>query len=308
LFEREVLIVLLPDGVRCEVPLKPFTSYRIGGPAKYYSAPSVLEDLLELLQWAKHESLPIFVLGGGTNVLVSDRGFPGLVIHLRNFLTNLSDIQAGGRWTVGAGTALTPWVRRTVYEGFQGVEDLIGIPGTIGGALRMNAGAFTGEISRPLLNVEVLDAHLRLNTLEKREVRFSYRRAPELEDKIILKARFILERGDAKRLKLRLREVLRLRREKQPLESPSCGSVFKRPEGDYAGRLIEEAGLKGITCGGAQVSPKHANFIVNLGYASAADVLKLIKHIKKKVKEVFGIELQREIVLVGFREEELIGT
>ncbi len=290
------------------MPLKPFTSYRIGGPADYYAAPSTLEDLLELLQWAKHESLPVFILGGGSNVLISDRGFRGLVIHLKDFLTDLVEVKGEGEWTVGAGVRLTPWVRRTAHEGFQGVENLIGIPGTVGGALKMNAGAFGGEISEPLISVDVLDARFHLDTLKKREVNFDYRKAPELEDKIILKARFKLQPGDAQALLMKLREILHRRRRRQPLEAPSCGSVFKRPEGDYAGRLIEAAGLKGTTCGGAQVSMKHANFIVNRAGASAADVLELIKRVKRAVKDAFGVELQREIVLVGFSEEELRGA
>ncbi len=203
---------------------------------------------------------------------------------------------------------LTPWVRRTAWKGFRGLEALTGIPGTVGGAVRMNAGAFSQEIGDPLIRVEVIDQDLKAVVRKREDIGFSYRSAPGLEDCIILKAEFQLQPDDPHKLVNHMREIVSLRRRRQPLRWPSCGSIFKRPSGDFAGRLIEEAGLKGVMRGGAQISELHANFIINRGGASARDVLELIKLVKRKVQEGSGVVLEREVVLLGFTEEELIGT
>jgi UDP-N-acetylmuramate dehydrogenase len=284
------------------------TAYRIGGPAKYYVNPSSRESLIQALRWAREENLPAFVMGAGTNILISDRGYPGLVIHLWGFLGDPGQPSPSGQWGVGAGVMLSPWVRRTAWQGYAGLEALIGIPGTVGGGLRMNAGAFSQEISGPLISVEVIGGDLDIGHLKAGEIGFAYRQAPGLEGKIIVSARFQLEPGDRQKLMSHVREVIALRRNRQPLEWPSCGSVFKRPEGDFAGRLIEAAGLKGMERGGAQISTKHANFIVNRGGATARDILNLIKTARKRVQEDFGVALEREVILVGFSEEELEGA
>ena len=297
-----------PADVSENVVLGLLTGYRIGGPAKFYAKPASQESLLAVLRWAKRENVPVFILGGGTNILVSDRGYAGLVIHLKDFSSQLTKQSDVGVWTVGAGVNLTPWVRRTGYKGFSGVEALIGIPGTMGGALRMNAGAFSQEISDKLISVEVIDKDLEVEHIKAKKIDFSYRKAPKLEDKIILSTKFQLTPDDPTKLIIHMKEIIVLRRNRQPLQWPSCGSVFKRPEGDYAGRLIEAAGLKGLSDGGAQIPDKHANFIVNRGGAKAQNVLELIKAAKKIVNEEFGIVLEREVILMGFNEEELEGT
>jgi UDP-N-acetylmuramate dehydrogenase len=290
------------------VPLAPLAYYRIGGPAEYYARPKTAESLLEILKWTRDEGIPTFILGAGTNLLVSDRGYTGLVIHLKGFKGGIGNPSITGEWGIGAGAMFTPWVRKTAWLGYVGVEALIGIPGTVGGALRMNAGAFSQEICQTLVNVDVIDKDLNIRQLETQEIRFSYRQAPGLDDKIILQARFQLERGDTERLIEHIRQIITLRRDRQPLQWPSCGSVFKRPEGDYAGRLVEAAGLKGLTVGGAQIAEDHANFIVNRENARASDVLELIKSAKKRVQKEFGVKLQREVILIGFTEEEMNGT
>lgn len=296
-----------PPDVQRDVLLGPMTSYRIGGLAKYYTKPGTREGLLAELAWANAEGIPTFVLGGGTNVLVADRGYDGLIIHLRGFLDQASDPLPGGECEVGAGAMLTPWVRRVAGKGFTGVEALIGIPGTIGGALRMNAGAFSQEISQPLVSVDVIGEDLNIEIISAGDIGFSYRKAPGLQDKVILSARFQLESGDPVKLIGHLREIIAMRRNRQPLEWPSCGSVFKRPPGDFAGRLIEAAGLKGLSYGGAEIPQKHANFIVNRGGARAEDVLAIIKTAKQRVQENFGVTLEREVILIGFTEDELEG-
>lgn len=297
-----------PPEVQSDVLLGPMTAYRIGGPAKYYAKLATREALLAALSWANSEGIPTFILGGGTNVLVADRGYDGLIVHLRGFLDQASDPLPGGECEVGAGTMLTPWVRRVAGKGYAGVEALIGIPGTIGGALRMNAGAFSQEISQPLVSVDVIGEDLNVETVKTGDIGFSYRKAPGLQDKVILSARFQLESGDPVKLIGHLREIVAMRRNRQPLEWPSCGSVFKRPPGDFAGRLIEAAGLKGLSRAGAEIPQKHANFIVNRGGARAEDVLAIIRTAKKRVQESFGVTLEREVILIGFTEDELEGT
>jgi UDP-N-acetylmuramate dehydrogenase len=304
-----------PRAIRENVSLAGLTSYRIGGPARYYAKPEDVQTLLTILRWAHETGLPTFTLGAGSNLLVSDRGYPGLVLHLQGFLDQKTEPTPAGNWEVGAGTLLTRWVRHTVACGLAGAEALIGIPGTLGGALRMNAGAFSVEISQLLIDTDIIRlnpagtaAEPQIERLANAAIRFAYRSAPGLKDTIIIKARFQLTPGDKDKLTMQAREVTAIRRNRQPLERPSCGSVFKRPEGDFAGRLIEAAGLKGLACGGAQISPKHCNFIVNLGNASAVEVLSLIKTMKKRVFDHSGVTLEREVILVGFEEDELAGA
>jgi len=304
-----------PPLIQENVPLQPLTSYRIGGPAKYYFKPPQLEDLQTALAWAGEEEIPFFILGAGSNVLVADRGYDGLIIHLQGFLSGLHEPDREGMWEIGSGASLLHWVRRSVARGYSGAEALIGIPGTIGGALRMNAGAYGVEIGALLDSAEVIflgsgsrQRGYKLERISPDRIGFAYRQAPGLENTAIVRARFRLIPGDKKKLLKGLREVIALRRSKQPFEWPSCGSVFKRPAGDFAGRLIEASGLKGAICGGAQISPKHANFISNTGDAKAGDVLDLIKLVKKRVLEDHGVTLQREVILIGFKEDELEGA
>jgi UDP-N-acetylmuramate dehydrogenase len=304
-----------PPNIKEQVPLKPLTSYRIGGSAKYYVQPRRLEELQAALAWANEEKLPFFILGAGSNVLVADRGYNGLIIHLQGFLSDLQEPDREGVWEIGSGASLLHWVRRSVGRGYSGAEALIGIPGTIGGALRMNAGAYGVEIGALLDSAEVIflgsavcQVGYKLERIRPDRIGFAYRQAPGLEDTAIVSARFRLIPGDKGKLMKDLRDVIALRRSRQPLEWPSCGSVFKRPAGDFAGRLIEASGLIGTVCGGAQISPKHANFISNSGNAKASDVLDLIKLVKKQVLQDHGVTLQREVILIGFREDELEGA
>jgi len=295
-------------GIEENVPLAPMTSYRIGGPADYFTQPSRIQELIRALEWAKNEDQQVFIMGAGTNVLFSDGGYKGLIVQMRQFNSDLGEPSADGIWEISSGAMLTSLVRRAIWRGYEGIEDLAGIPGTLGGALRMNAGAFKQEISQTLTDIDILSDEFEVQRLNAANIGFAYRKAPGLAGKTIISARLQLRQCNRDDLIDRMRSILQLRREKQPLQFASCGSVFKRPEGDFAGRLIEEAGLKGLTCSDAQISDKHANFFINKGNASATDLLYIIKAAKKKVKEEFDVELKREVILLGFTEEELNGT
>jgi UDP-N-acetylmuramate dehydrogenase len=256
-----------------------------------------LKELRILNRLIQSQRIPMFVLGGGANVLISDTGFDGVVVHLKNFNQLIFN---GSKVLAGAGLVLDELVVECLKRGLSGLEKLSGIPGTLGGALRMNAGAFEAEISDSLLSVECMDQlgnHLRL---DKADVGFSYRRAPAIKDKYILSSTFDFNHGDKEGLFLSRQQILSKRQERQPWQYPSAGSVFKRPPGYYAGKLIEELGLKGKKVGGAQISPKHAGIIVNLGDAKAVDVLALIRLAQEKVRAQYGIELELEQELIGF--------
>ncbi len=294
---------LLRSQIRGEVllnePLKDRTTYRIGGAAKYFVCPKDCEDLKRLNDLIREHAIPRFVLGGGANILVSDAGFAGVVIQMKNFDRLEFD---GSRVAAGAGLVLDRFVIACLRRGLAGLERLSGIPGTLGGALRMNAGAFDAEISDHLQSVECLDFDGNHRMLSKPEVQFAYRQAPTIRDTYILGATFNFPPGIAESLFLTREEILARRFEKQPWQYASAGSVFKRPPGHYTGKLIEDLGLKGKTIGRAQISPKHAGIIINLGGAQAADVLRLIRLAKGQVKQHFQVELELEQELIGFED------
>jgi UDP-N-acetylmuramate dehydrogenase len=283
--------------VDIDKPLAPYTSYKIGGPTALWVEPATENGVARVLEIVASAGVPLFVLGRGSNLLISDRGWNGVTLYLGD---NLSGWEfKHNEATVLAGTRLMDLIRWTVAQGLAGLEHLAGIPGGVGGALRMNAGAFGREIE----NVTVSVSGYRLNgsrrQVNRRDIDFGYRRVPNLEDMIITAGRFRFENFDAARLKTRMEDILAMRAQKQPLKFPSCGSVFKRPAGYYAGALIEEAGLKGERVGGAMVSRKHAGFILNVANAAAADVYALIRIIEKRVLERFGVRLEREVKLIG---------
>ena len=283
--------------VQVDKPLAPYTSYKIGGPTAVWVAPVSEDGVGRTLEIIHRNGAPLFVLGRGSNVLLSDRGWDGVTLYLGE---NLSAMAFDGRQArVLAGTLLLDLIRAAVKKGLAGMEQLAGIPGGIGGALRMNAGAFGQEIERSTRTVNGFRLNGSSFQAARNDITFDYRRVPELEDVIITSAVFGFEESDPHILSDRMDDILALRAKKQPLGHPSCGSVFKRPAGYYAGALIEEAGLKGERAGGAMVSPKHAGFILNVDGASAADVYSLINLVEKKVFERFGVRLEREVRLIG---------
>ncbi len=284
--------------------LNRYTSFQIGGPADYYLEPADKEDVVRIVRYLKEQEIPFMMMGRGSNMLVSDEGVRGAVI---NFETGLKGVRLeGDRVVVEAGVGLARFVDFCIQHALAGVEMLPGIPGTVGGAIMMNAGAYGGEISDHLVDVEVLRG-AEVTIVPKEQAGFRYRHSGFQND-IILGASFRLPPGDKAAIMKRRRELLLKRNETQPLNMPNSGSMFKNPPGTYAARLIEEAGLKGATRGQSQISEKHANFFLNLGGATANDVLQLIRLARETVMKKFGISMELEIKLVGFPEEVQRGT
>ena len=279
--------------------LSKHTSFRIGGPADYYLEPADKDDAVRLAIYLHGQRIPFMVMGNGSNLLVSGGGVRGVVINLEYGLKNVRML--GEIVIADAGVSLAKFVDFCIQQSRQGVEMLAGIPGTIGGAVVMNAGAYGGEISDHIVEVEVLHES-RINKVKKAEAGFAYRRSG-LNTDIILGASFALPLGNKAELMSRRRQLLIKRNESQPLNLPNSGSVFKNPPGTFAGKLIEEAGLKGTRRGKAQISEQHGNFIVNTGGATAADVLELIQLAQTTVQEKFNIRLELEVKVVGFPVE-----
>jgi UDP-N-acetylmuramate dehydrogenase len=288
----------LPDvDLKTDEMIAPYTSYKIGGPAAIWVAPRSEAVIGQVLALTHAAGVPLFILGRGSNLLVSDKGWPGVTLYLGD---NISGWRFDGtEASVLAGTPLIDLIRATVSQGLGGMELMAGIPGGIGGALRMNAGAFGQEIEQTTVEVQGFRLDGTSFKARREEINFSYRCVPDLEQVVIATVRFRFKKADAGILKIRMDDILALRAKKQPLDYPSCGSVFKRPPGYYAGTLIEEAGLKGLRIGGAGVSPKHAGFILNIDNAKAADVFALICKIEDKVRQRFGVRLEREVRLIG---------
>jgi UDP-N-acetylmuramate dehydrogenase len=274
------------------------TSFKIGGPADFYVIPNDERELATLLGLCQSEEIPRFIIGRGTNLLVNDKGFRGVVIDLsqacRNFQIEDTVVVAG------AGILIDDLITRSMASGLSGGEKLSGIPGSIGGAVILNAGAFGTEVKDILASVKLIDADTGIKWLSRDQIIMQYRRTDIAPDAVVLEASFNLRPGSRSEVEPIRADILTARRAKQPLSLPSAGSVFKRPPGDYAGRLIEAAGLKGLRIGDAIVSEKHANFIVNCGTASASDVYRLITEIQEIILKRFGISLEPEIHLLGF--------
>ncbi len=283
--------------VQTNKPLAPYTSYRIGGPTALWAAPTTESGVGRVLEFIHERRLPLFVLGHGSNVLISDAGWQGVTLYVGE---NLSGWRFDHQQAqVLAGSRLADFIRAAVTMGLGGMEQLAGIPGGVGGALRMNAGAFGREIEAVTVTVSGFSLEGLPFRAERHQIGFGYRQALQLEKVVITSARFRLQSADSGFLQLRMQDILAIRGQKQPLDYPSCGSVFKRPPGYYAGSLIEQAGLKGAHIGGAMVSPKHAGFILNTKNATASDVYALIRLIEKRVFERFGVRLEREVKLIG---------
>ena len=275
----------------------PYTSYKIGGPTGVWAAPRTESGIGEVLKVVHAAEIPLFILGLGSNVLVSDKGWPWVTLYLG---TNISGCSFDGTAASAfAGTPLLVLIKDAVERGLGGMELMAGIPGGIGGALRMNAGAFGQEIEQTTVRVKGFRVDGAPFMAERKQINFNYRRVPDLENVVITSGQFCFIKTDAALLKDRMDDILALRAKKQPLNYPSCGSVFKRPAGYYAGALIEEAGLKGEHVGGAMISDKHAGFILNVNNARAADIYKLIRRIEDKIEDRFGVRLKREVKLIG---------
>ena len=278
-------------------PLNKYTFTKTGGPADFLAFPKSVTEVKALLEECRQNNLPWMVLGNASNLIVRDGGIRGLVIMLEK----LNHIEVkGNQITSQAGAKLIDTTYVALEHHLTGFEFACGIPGSIGGAVFMNAGAYGGEIKDVFVSCEVLYPDGQIKTLSAKEMAFSYRHsAIQAQHCIVLSATFALQEGNYAEIKAKMDELTHLRASKQPLEYPSCGSVFKRPVGHYTGPLIEQAGLKGMTIGGAQVSEKHAGFIVNINHATATDYVNLIHYIQKVIKEKFDVTLETEVRIIG---------
>ena len=296
-----ILAFSAPEQLLFDEPMAAHTTFRVGGPADLFYLPRSAAELKKALQAADSAGVPALVIGNGSNLLVRDGGVHGLVIALGE---DFSTVRVEGTTLFAeAGARLSRVAQTAQAAGLAGLEFASGIPGTLGGGVAMNAGAYGGQISDVLIDAEVLlDGEVR--TLDRAALEMGYRSTlPLRKGGIVTSARFELTPDDPAVIDARMRELNARRRDKQPLNFPSAGSTFKRPEGYFAGVLIEGAGLKGASVGGAQVSPKHAGFIVNTGSATAADVLALIHHVQETVYQKDGVRLELEVRVVGEERE-----
>lgn len=278
-------------------PLSLYTYTKTGGPADMLVFPNSAEEVKDVVLWAKKENLPLTVLGNASNLIVKDSGIHGIVM----ILTEMKQIKIEKeKITVQSGARLIDTSYAAYEAELTGLEFACGIPGSIGGAVYMNAGAYDGEVSEVIESVTVLTRDGEVKTFDNQELEFSYRhsRIQEIQD-IVLEVVFQLKKGHSVDIKERMDELTFLRESKQPLEYPSCGSVFKRPAGYFTGKLIQEAGLQGKIWGGAQISMKHAGFIVNINQATATDYIELIHHIQEVIFEKNGVKLVPEVRIIG---------
>lgn len=289
------------DNIRLEEPMAKHTTFQIGGLAQVFVMPQTIEQIQEITKFCNVEKIPLFILGNGSNVLISDKGMDGVVLQLyRNF----SDMRIEGTTVYAqAGVMLANIGNAVCEKELTGFEFAAGIPGTVGGAIMMNAGAYGGEMKDIVKSVTVMERDGNVMELSCEQMEFAYRHSIVAEKEyIVLEVVIELQHGDKQSIREKMNELSYARRTKQPLEYPSAGSTFKRPEGYFAGKLIMDAGLRGYQVGGAQVSEKHCGFVVNRGDASAQDVLQLIKDVQEKVYEQFQVELEPEVRLVGRQE------
>ena len=283
--------------IRTEEPMSKHTTFRIGGAAEVFAAPDARE-LPQLLAMAKGADVPVTVIGNGSNLLVGDRGIAGLVIEIGE---RMSEVRIEGTILVaGAGALLSKAAQTAAAAGLGGLEFAAGIPGSVGGAVVMNAGAYGGEMKDVLQSVKVLTEEGELLILTTEDLELGYRHSCVPERKyIVVEATMELSAKPEEEIRAYMAELRAKRAEKQPLEYPSAGSTFKRPEGYFAGKLIMDAGLRGYTVGGAQVSEKHCGFVINKGGATAADVRQLMQDVHDRVKEQFDVELEPEVKMIG---------
>lgn len=291
---KEINIIKEPD-------MGQYTSFKAGGRAALLVMPENQEELRRVLEYLSGEELPFMILGNGSNLLVRDGGYEGAMIKLGDGFRKIETNRETGLLTAGANVSMSQVARAAIDAGLAGFEPLSGIPGTLGGALFMNAGAYDGEMSFVVREALVMDRNGGdPRIVPKEEMALAYRRSAFQESgDVILQVSLQLSPGDSKEIEEKVMEFTRKRNEKQPMNYPSCGSFFKRPEGYFAGKLITDAGLKGLKLGGAQVSSLHAGFLINTGDATAEDVLLLMKVVQRTVVDRFGVELEPEVRIIG---------
>lgn len=297
-FEEKLTEILTADKILYNEPMKNHTTFRVGGEVEYFLMPSSVEEIQAVINLLRECAIPFLAVGNGSNLLVGDGGLEGAVLHLGK---KFSEIRVDGtRISAQAGALLSAIANRAAKETLTGLEFAAGIPGSLGGAITMNAGAYGGEMKQVAESVCVLTEDGQVQTISNEEMEFAYRHSIVPDRKLlVLSADFALKKGDAKAISETMQELSRRRREKQPLEYASAGSTFKRPEGYFAGKLIMDAGLAGFQIGGARVSEKHCGFVINTGGATAQDVVAVMEHVKKEVMEKFSVALEPEVKLAG---------
>lgn len=285
------------NDIKIDEKLSEYVNFKVGGPADILLIPNSKEQVIKSIKICKENNIPFYLIGNGSNILVRDGGFRGVVLSLKNVKNIYVD---GEKIEAECGVMLKEVSDKAIENSLTGFEFACGIPGTIGGAVFMNAGAYDGEISKVIESAEVIDENCNIIRLSREELYFGYRSSLVMKKGYtVLSAVFKLEKGQVKTIKELIEDLTNKRESKQPLEYPSAGSTFKRPTGYFAGKLIQDAGLKGYSIGGAAVSEKHSGFVINKGNATAKDITDLIKHIQDEVKKQFGVDLHPEVRIIG---------
>lgn len=279
-------------------PMKNHTTFRIGGPADYFVTPDSLDGVSRVIALANETGIPYFIMGNGSNLLVSDDGYRGMIIHIGKKFSKIEHI--GDTLIAQAGVPLAAVAKEALNQGLTGFEFAGGIPGTLGGAVSMNAGAYGGEMKHVLLSVKAIAPDGSILEIDAKDMRLGYRTSIfSQQDYLVAEAVIGLKPGNVLEISNRMEELALARKTKQPLEYPSAGSTFKRPEGYFAGKLIQDSGLRGYQVGGAQVSDKHCGFVINAKDATSKDVVQLMRDVIDKVQQQFGVTLEPEIKLLG---------
>lgn len=291
--------VISKDKIKYNEPMSKHTTMKVGGPVDIMVSPNTIEEIVDVIKYAKENNLPVKVIGNGSNVVVSDLGIEGIVIKLT---CNMSNAMIDGEHIIAvAGTSMPKVASIAKQNSLSGFEFACGIPGTIAGGVKMNAGAYGGQLEDVFVSCKYLDNELNLKEIESKDMNFSYRHSifAENPNYIILEVKLKLNKSNIEDIDKKMKENMLSRKTKQPLEYPSAGSVFRRPEGYFVGKLIQDSGLRGVSVGGAQVSEKHTGFVINRENATCEDVRNLIKLIQKTVHEKFNVELKTEVEFIG---------
>lgn len=295
---KKLLSILKEEQVKKDEPMKSHTTFRVGGPADYFVTPQTTEEVAKVIETCTQEKVPYYIVGNGSNLLVSDKGYEGVIIQIYKQMNQVK--VEGAQIHAQAGALLSMIAKRALDAELTGFEFAAGIPGTLGGACVMNAGAYGGEMKDVLKSVTVLTGKGEVKTLAKEELELGYRTSViAKKGYIVLEAVLELQKGEKEKIQAVMDDLKERRVTKQPLEYPSAGSTFKRPEGYFAGKLIQDAGLRGFQVGGAQVSEKHCGFVINKDQATASDVMNLMNQVSDKVYEEFGVRLQPEVKRLG---------
>lgn len=287
------------ENIKYNESMKKYTTMKVGGNVECLVTPTSIKEITQVVKFARENNIKLYVLGNGSNVIVKDEGILGIVLKLSN---KFADVKIDGEYITALSGATMPYVSMLAKKNMlSGLEFACGIPGTIGGGAKMNAGAYGSEMSNVIEEVTYIDEDLNIKTIKNKECNFSYRHSifTQNKDFVIVEVKMKLEKGNLKDVEEKMEEYRKARTEKQPLEYPNSGSIFKRPEGYFVGKLVQDAGLRGKTIGGAQVSTKHTGFIVNIGNATCKDVEDLIKFVQDTVYEKFGVKLETEVEFIG---------